>query len=111
MKQKHCLRKSRMYRYYIEDENHVPPFNQPASELTIGDRPLKIHQEELFAGYAGQKLELKGVFKDSNQLMEVKGESVVYRNNLWFDQDFLAYFMQHAQKSKKASRAAFRADD
>jgi carbonic anhydrase/acetyltransferase-like protein (isoleucine patch superfamily) len=100
-----------MYRYYIEDENHVPPFNQPASELTIGDRPLKIHQEELFAGYAGEKLELKGVFKDSNQLIEVKGESVVYRNNLWFDEDFLAYFMQHAQKSKKASRAAFRADD
>ena len=40
-----------MYRYVIEDENHVPPFNQRASELTIGNRPLKIHQETVVDEY------------------------------------------------------------
>lgn len=100
-----------MYRYYIEDDHLVPPFNQPASELTIGARPLKIHQEELFANYIGETLELKGVFTDSRQLIDVQGEAVVYRNNLWFDKEFLSYFMSEARKGKKAARAAFLADD
>ncbi|MGJ3240162.1 MAG: multidrug transporter [Anaerolineae bacterium] len=100
-----------MNRYYIEDEHFVPPFNQPASELTVGVRPLKIHQEELFADYIGESLELKGVFKDSSRLIDVVGESVVYRNNLWFDQEFIQYFMAHARASNRASRAAIRADD
>lgn len=100
-----------MYRYYIEDDHLVPPFNQPASELTIGARPLKIHQEELFADYIGETLELKGVFTDSRQLIDVQGEAVVYRNNLWFDKEFLSYFMARARAGKKAARAAFREDD
>lgn len=100
-----------MNRYYIEDLHPVPPFNQPASELTIGTRPLKIHQENLFAEYLGQSMELKGVFKDSSQLIDVKGESVVYRDNLWFDKEFLQYFMKRARASKKAVRAAFSAND
>lgn len=100
-----------MNRYYIEDKHPVPPFNQPASELTIGVRPLKIHQEDLFAEYLGQSLELKGVFTDSSELIQVKGESVVYRDNLWFDKEFIQYFMKRAQTGKKAARAAFSADD
>lgn len=100
-----------MYRYYIEDENHVPPFNQPASELTIGALPLKLHQENLFAEFLGQALELKGVFKNSGDLVGVEGEAVVYRDNLWFDEEFLTYFLRRAKSSKTASRAAFKSDD
>ena len=100
-----------MNRYYIEDLHHVPPFNQPASELTVGVRPLKLHQEDLFAEYLGETLELKNVFKSSKQLIEVTGESIVYRDNLWFDREFLEYFMANARQQKRAVRAAFRADD
>ncbi|MDQ7028214.1 MAG: DapH/DapD/GlmU-related protein [Anaerolineae bacterium] len=109
-----------MYRYIIEDENHVPPFNQPASELTIGRRPLKLHQEILLNEYfdraLGKSPELRGVFKDVRDLVEVGGESVAYRDNLWFDEEFLEYFMdealKEAKKSGQASRAAFsRSDD
>ncbi len=100
-----------MYRYIIEDKNHVPPFNEPASLLTIGTQPLKLHQEELFVNYLGQNLELRGVFFDSSQLVTVEGESVVYRDNLWFDKEFLEYFMERAQANGRACRAAFPADD
>lgn len=100
-----------MYRYIIEDKNHVPPFNEPASLLTIGTQPLKIHQEELFGNYLGQSLELRGYFDGSGQIVTVEGESVVYRDNLWFDKEFLQYFMERARRSGKASRAAFPADD
>jgi len=38
-----------MQRFIIEDHRNVPPFNEPASLLTIGVKPLKIHHEDLFA--------------------------------------------------------------
>lgn len=100
-----------MYRYIIEDKNHVPPFNEPASLLTVGTQPLKIHQEELFTDYLGESLELRGVFTDAGQIVTCEGEAVVYRDNLWFDEEFLAYFMERARRRGKACRAAIPADD
>ncbi|QPC82202.1 multidrug transporter [Phototrophicus methaneseepsis] len=100
-----------MYRYFIEDKNHVPPFNEPASLLTIGTRPLKLHQEELVAAIFGHNIELGGVLEDINQLRMVQGESVVYRDNLWFDREFFEYFIKLARASGRACQAAFPADD
>ena len=65
-----------MYRYIIEDSHPVPPFNQPASLLTIGLSPLKIQHEELFASYFGMGVELKGVFSRSDELPHVQGEAL-----------------------------------
>jgi carbonic anhydrase/acetyltransferase-like protein (isoleucine patch superfamily) len=100
-----------MYRYIIEDRRFVPPFNEPASLLTIGTTPLKIHHEELLNSYFGQQLELRGVLEDSLEVSSVQGECIVYRDNLWFDREFLDYFMKEARKTGKACRAAFSADD
>ena len=100
-----------MYRYIIEDSHPVPPFNQPASLLTIGLSPLKIQHEELFASYFGMGVELKGVFSRSDELPHVQGEALVYRDNLWFDQEFFTYFMKQARATRRACRAAFSADD
>lgn len=100
-----------MYRYIIEDKRFVPPFNEPASLLTIGTTPLKIHQEEVVTSYFGRGVELKGVFTSSLEVSEVLGECVVYRDNLWFDYEFLDYFMKEARKTGKACRAAFADDD
>jgi len=100
-----------MNRYIIEDTNHVPPFNEPASLLTIGVKPLKIHHEEMFLNYLGQNINLAGEFSDTSQLSEVKDESVVYRDNLWFDIEFLSYFLEEAKKRPYPSRAAFYGND
>src|SRR5690606_631273 len=40
-----------------------------------------------------------------------EGRSLVYRDNLWFDQEFLQYFLDEAQALGGACRAAFPADD
>ncbi len=113
-----------MYRYIIEDEHHVLPFNEPASSLTIGTQPLKLHQEELFSsvvkrpelkelfkGARERKSELKGVFQDGRELPKVEGQAVVYRDNLWFDIEFLSYFLVVAHRTGRACRAAFAASD
>ena len=100
-----------MYRYIIEDEQHVLPFNQPASLLTIGLKPLKIHQEDILVEFLGKDCELAGIFNDPSEVTEVKGEAIVYRDNLWFDHEFFKYFMDHARQKNKAVRAAFSAHD
>jgi len=100
-----------MYRYIIEDKRHVLPFNEPASYLTIGTEPLKVHHEELFSQAFGQRLELGGVFDSRDELFKVKGEAVVYRDSLWFDREFLDYFVREARKTGRACQAAFSAGD
>lgn len=100
-----------MQRYIIEDVRHVPPFNQPASLLTIGTRPLKIHHEEVFLNYFRTAIGLGNIFTSPAEMTSLQGPAVVYRDSLWFDVEFLTYFMDKAQRSGRACRAAFPADD
>lgn len=100
-----------MHRYIIEDKHFVSPFNEPASLLSIGLQPLKLHQEELFSAYLGQAVTLAGIFAEKDEIVRVEGEAVVYRDNLWFDREFLDYFMERARKSGHACRAAFPVHD
>jgi hypothetical protein len=100
-----------MFRYIIEDTRHVPPFNEPASQLTIGVEPLKIHLENVIAQVMGSKVILGQTLHSRDELKLVTGESVVYRDSLWFDKEFLDYFIKEARKTGKACRAAFPASD
>ena len=100
-----------MYRYVIEDSRHVPPFNEPAGLLTIGTQPLKFYLEELIMEVFKEHCELAGTFSSRDELLGVQGESVVYRESLWFNRQFLEYFVHEARKTGKACRAAFPASD
>jgi UDP-N-acetylglucosamine diphosphorylase / glucose-1-phosphate thymidylyltransferase / UDP-N-acetylgalactosamine diphosphorylase / glucosamine-1-phosphate N-acetyltransferase / galactosamine-1-phosphate N-acetyltransferase len=100
-----------MYRYIIEDARHVPPFNEPASLLTVGTNPVKIHHEELIAQVFNDNIDLGGVLKSRDELPQVMGEAVVYRDSLWFDREFLEYFVDKARATGRACRAAFPASD
>lgn len=100
-----------MRRYVIEDTRHVPPFNQPASLLTIGIKNLKIHHEDMFVRYFKGAPDLGGTLTGRRDLGAVRGPAIVYRDSLWFDDEFLDYFMRAALQSKQACRAAIYADD
>jgi UDP-N-acetylglucosamine diphosphorylase / glucose-1-phosphate thymidylyltransferase / UDP-N-acetylgalactosamine diphosphorylase / glucosamine-1-phosphate N-acetyltransferase / galactosamine-1-phosphate N-acetyltransferase len=100
-----------MYRYILEDTRQIPPFNEPASRLNIGTIPLIIHQENLFAEYF-KSVELGNLFRSKDQIRHINpGEAIVYRDSLWFDREFLDYFMRRARSTKRACRAAIPADD
>ncbi|MFN8527811.1 MAG: multidrug transporter [Anaerolineae bacterium] len=100
-----------MLRYVIEDSRHIPPFNQPASLLTIGVKPLKIHHEDLLVAYFKRDLKLGNTFTSRQELIYVQGPAIVYRDSLWFDPEFFEYFMKKALESKSAVRAAIPAND
>lgn len=99
-----------MFRYIIEDRRHVPPFNEPASQLTIGTVPLKIHLETIIAQSTPGTI-LGPTLRGRDELIHVQGEAIVYRDSVWFDQEFLTYFLREARRSGRACRAAFPASD
>jgi len=100
-----------MHRFIIEDKHHVPPFNEVASQLTIGTQPLKILHENMLLDYFGYDCALGGTFDQNHQISTITGEAIVYRDNLWFDVEFLTYFMDEARRLGRACRAAFAMDD
>jgi carbonic anhydrase/acetyltransferase-like protein (isoleucine patch superfamily) len=97
--------------YPIEDRRHVPPFNQPASDLTIGIKPLKIHHQDLFTEFFQQSTHLGRPLLSRDDLPQVEGQAIVYRDNLWFDEEFFTHFMGEAQRLNQACRAAIATTD
>jgi carbonic anhydrase/acetyltransferase-like protein (isoleucine patch superfamily) len=98
-------------RYVIVDERPVPPFNEAASQLTIGLKPLAIHQEDLFSALFPQGMQLGESLTGREQMVNIREPAIVYRDNLWFDAEFLTEFLARARPLKRACRAAFPADD
>ncbi|MEB2333126.1 MAG: DapH/DapD/GlmU-related protein [Anaerolineaceae bacterium] len=96
-----------MLKIILNEEKPIAPFNEFARDLRIQNRPLWLHQRDVLAPYTTRELELK-----ANQRMPAeRGETLVYRDNLFFDEEYLKAFLFAARKKKRAVRAAFPADD
>ncbi|HRQ32439.1 MAG TPA: hypothetical protein PLM89_04990, partial [Anaerolineales bacterium] len=96
-----------MLKIILNEEKLIAPFNEFARDLRIQNRPLWLHQRDVLAPYITRELELK-----ANQRMPAeRGETLVYRDNLFFDEEYLKAFLSAARKKKRAVRAAFPADD
>lgn len=96
-----------MRKVILRDRRQIAPFNEPARDLNVLAKPLWLFQRDLLAPYTTEEREV-------NSLREISAERVetfVYRDNLYFDQKFIAEFIKRAQKSGKACRVAFELDD
>ena len=96
-----------MLKIILHARNPIMPFCEPARELRIQNTPLWLHQRNLLAPYVTREMELK----PGERLQPVREESIVYRDNLFFDEGFIQAFMAEALKRKRPVRAAFHADD
>ena len=96
-----------MLKIILHAPNPVMPFCEPARELRIQNSPLWLHQRNLLAPYVTREMELK----QGERLQPVREQSIVYRDNLFFDEPFITEFMRQALKMNRPVRAAFRADD
>ena len=96
-----------MLKIILHAPNQIMPFCEPARELRIQNAPLWLHQRDLLAPYVTHELELK----KGERLQPVREQTIVYRDNLFFDEFYIQAFMEEAIKGNKPVRAAFRADD
>jgi len=96
-----------MRKIILRDTRKIFPFNEPARKLRVLNKPLWLHQRDILAPYTTEEREV-----DSPAEIEPKPmETLVYRDNLFFDRFFLDDFIQRARQSGKACRVAFALDD
>ena len=96
-----------MRRIILRDRRAIPPFNEPARDLRVLNKPLWLHQRDLLAPYVDRELEV-----DSFQEIDSRRvETLVHRENLFFDEFFLEDFLSRARKLGKACQVVFPLDD
>ncbi len=95
------------FRIILRSNRHVLPFNEPARDLRILNKPLWLIQRDTLAPYTKQEID---IFPGDD--IPVKEKScVVFRDNLFFDDAFIKSFIEQATKLNCAVRAAFSIQD
>jgi carbonic anhydrase/acetyltransferase-like protein (isoleucine patch superfamily) len=97
-----------MQKVIIPDKRFISPFNEPARELRVLNKPLWFHQHDVLAPHCGQEIELESLDAIPADLDK---EMLVYRDNLFFDQHLIDEFINRARASGKARQVAFALDD
>jgi carbonic anhydrase/acetyltransferase-like protein (isoleucine patch superfamily) len=96
-----------MLKVILNAPHPIAPFNEPARDLRIQNQPLWLHQRNVLAPYATRELELR-----PGQRMPVdRVETIAYRDNLFFDEEYIRVFIAAARKRGRACRAAFSTED
>ena len=97
-----------MRKVIVRDRRKIPPFNEPARELRVLNKPLWLHQKDILDPYCDSEIEVDS----TDQIPESEyEETLVYRDNLFFDEAFVEAFLTQARSMGKACRVAFSLDD
>ena len=96
-----------MRKVILRDRHKIFPFNEPARDLHVLNKPLWLHQRDVLARYTTEEREVDSLAEIDSQ----RAETLVYRDNLFFDRFFLDEFIQRARQSGKACRVALALDD
>ena len=96
-----------MRKIILRDRKPISPFNEPARDLRVLNKPLWLYQRDLLAPYVTQEREVDSF----DEIGPERVETLVYRENLFFDQEFLETFLAKARKLGKACQVAFPLDD
>ncbi len=100
-----------MRRVIINDTRHIYPFNEPARDLRVQNKPLWLHQRDLLAGLFAEERE----YPDWALATLVEGaemvEALAHRDNIYFNRDLVDEFVARARVGKEPVRLAFHRDD
>ena len=96
-----------MLKIILKNTRSIPPFNEPARDLRIQNKPLWLNQRDLLASYCDRELELG----PGERMPQTHEPCLVYRDNLYFNQQYIEVFLQQALHSDTPVRAAFSVND
>ena len=115
-----------MLKIILKNERYIEPFNEPARDLRVQNKPLWLSQRDVLTPFTTQEVEislnlpedhvpddLESRYQEriSTALNNISSGAVVYQDNLFFDEYFMEAFMAQAEETGKAVRAAFRIED
>jgi carbonic anhydrase/acetyltransferase-like protein (isoleucine patch superfamily) len=96
-----------MLKIILQNRRSLIPFNEPARDLRIQNKPLWLNQRDLLSAYTDQEIELA----QGMRMPQTQEPCLVYRDNLFFTELYLQSFIAEAQKRGTPSRAAFTLSD
>jgi len=96
-----------MLKIILQDSRYLPPFNERARDLRILNKPLWLAQRDVLAPYIDHELEIPA----GSPMPKVKEACLVYRDNLYFDAEYIQSFLKEALHRGTPCRAAFSAND
>ena len=101
-----------MKKIIIRDHTLISPFNEPARDLRIMNKPLWLFQRDVLSPYCQEELECNSFEELSSYPSQIlSGEVVVYRDNLFFDEYLFNAFITAAKKSGQPAQIAFSQTD
>lgn len=96
-----------MLKIILQDPRQIPPFNERARDLRVHNKPLWLAQRDVLAAHTQHELELPS----EGTLPRLSEECLLYRDNLFFDAEYIEAFLTEARRRGKPCQAAFSADD
>lgn len=84
-----------MRKAILRSRRQIPPFNEPARELSVLGKPLWLLQRDILAPYTTEEREVSSITDVDSERVE----TLVYRDNLYFDQPFIDEFISRARAS------------
>ncbi|HSM57148.1 MAG TPA: hypothetical protein VK879_13430 [Candidatus Sulfomarinibacteraceae bacterium] len=100
-----------MRRVILQSHNQIQPFNEPARDLRVQNKPLWLWQRDLITPYTTEEREYPDWDLAVRLEAEDSAESLVHRDNLFFDELLIAEFIERARTRREPLRLAFRSDD
>lgn len=99
-----------MRRIVLQETSHIAPFNEPARDLRVQNKPLWLWQRDLLAAYSTEEREYAN-WEDAVRFETELTESFVHRDNLFFNQELAEEFIRRSQAVGRPTRLAFHSDD
>lgn len=96
-----------MRRVILRVHEPIPPFNEPARDLRILNKPLWLLQRDLLARHCRGEIELDRL----EEAASLRGELLVHKDNLFFNAALIDTFIAQARARGRPCQIAFSPDD
>jgi carbonic anhydrase/acetyltransferase-like protein (isoleucine patch superfamily) len=96
-----------MLKIILQDPRNISPFNERARDLRIHNQPLWLAQRDILAPYTEHEIELP----PGAPFPSISEACLVYKDNLFFDNSYIAAFVNEAKSRQRPCRAAFSRND
>ncbi len=100
-----------MRRIILTDTNFITPFNEPARDLRVQNKPLWLWQRDLLANYDIVDEREYPDLAFAKRFETESDESFVHRDNIFFNRALIDEFIERGREGGKPYRLAFSSHD
>jgi carbonic anhydrase/acetyltransferase-like protein (isoleucine patch superfamily) len=100
-----------MRRVVLQSQRQIPPFNEPARDLRVQNKPLWLWQRDLLAPYTTEEREYLSWEAANLHDGDAQVETLVHRDDLFFNDLFIAEFLERSRAIGRPVRLALDPED